>query len=250
MVSVGRAIRPHEEETMVDQQAFDELVAIMDRLARGDLAVAVRLYERFRGPIAAAVRRVVTERGRRLGPDEIEGMVVEVCFELARVAASWSPAGGALPWVWARHRVANVVDRELGQWTEPLDERRLQQLDETPAPAADAGRGSGDPDEGGDGGDVAVWPAFQRMAAEHHGARLLHDALELSGISARDQELWLEYVCEKAVGNPSPATTLSPVFAMKESTVRQAARRVRQRVRRLATTDERYAPLIALPVLA
>jgi putative NADPH-quinone reductase len=88
------------------------------------------------------------------------------------------------------------------------------------------------------------------MAAEHNDARLLHDALERSGISARDRELWLEYVCEKAVGNPSPATTLGPVFAMKESTVRQAARRVRQRVHRLATTDERYAPLIALPVLA
>jgi hypothetical protein len=43
---------------------------------------------------------------------------------------------------------------------------------------------------------------------------------------------------------------VGPVFAMKESTVRQAARRVRQRVRCLATTDERYAPLAGLPVLA
>jgi hypothetical protein len=95
-----------------------------------------------------------------------------------------------------------------------------------------------------------MWPALERIATDHHGARLLLDALERSGISRRDRELWLEYVCEKAVGNPAPATTVGPVFAMRESTVRQAARRVRQRVRRLASTDERYAPLTGLPVLA
>jgi hypothetical protein len=226
----------------VDRQGFDELVGIMDRLAQGDEAAVVTLYERFRGRIAGAVQQVAAMRGMRLRPDDVEGVVVEVCFELARVAGAWSPDGGALPWVWARHRVANVVDRELGQWTEPLDEEHLAHVADTgataheipPAPARDA----------------PMWPALERVAADHHGARLLLDALERSGISRRDRELWLEYVCEKAVGNPAPATTVGPVFAMRESTVRQAARRVRKRVRRLATSDERFAPLAGLPVLA
>jgi hypothetical protein len=200
------------------------------------------LYERFRGRIAGAVQQVAAIRGARLRPDDLEGLVVEVCFELARVAGAWSPDGGALPWVWARHRVANVVDRELGQWTEPLDEQQLAHVVDDAAPTPDYGSTPAR--------DVPMWPVLERIAADHHGARLLLDALERSGISRRDRELWLEYVCEKAVGNPAPATTVGPVFAMKESTVRQAARRVRQRVRCLASTDERYAPLAGLPVLA
>jgi hypothetical protein len=226
----------------VDRQGFDELAAIMDRLAQGDEAAVVALYERFRGRIAGAVQQVAAIRGARLRPDDLEGLVVEVCFELARVAGAWSPDGGALPWVWARHRVANVVDRELGQWTEPLDEQQLAHVVDDAAPTPDYGSTPAR--------DVPMWPVLERIAADHHGARLLLDALERSGISRRDRELWLEYVCEKAVGNPAPATTVGPVFAMKESTVRQAARRVRQRVRCLASTDERYAPLAGLPVLA
>jgi hypothetical protein len=226
----------------VDRQGFDELAAIMDRLAHGDEAAVVALYERFRGRIAGAVQQVAAIRGARLRPDDLEGVVVEVCFELARVAGAWSPEGGALPWVWARHRVANVVDRELGQWTEPLDVQQLAHVVDDAAPAPNSGSAPAC--------DVPMWPVLERIAADHHGARLLLDALERSGISRRDRELWLEYVCEKAVGNAAPATTVGPVFAMKESTVRQAARRVRQRVRRLATTDERYASLAGLPVLA
>ena len=226
----------------MDRQAFDELAAIMDRLAQGDEAAVVALYERFRGGIAGAVQQVAALRGTPLRPDDLEGVVVEVCFELARVAGAWSPDGGALPWVWARHRVANVVDRELGQWTEPLDEQQLAHVadaadsaqDTLPAPARDA----------------PMWPVLERIAADHHGARLLRDALERSGVSRRDRELWLEYVCEKAIGNPAPATTVGPVFEMREPTVRQAARRVRKRVRCLATTDDRYAPLAGLPALA
>jgi hypothetical protein len=226
----------------VDRQGFDELAAIMNRLAQGDEAAVVALYERFRGRIAGAVQQVAAIRGARLRPDELEGVVVEVCFELARVAGAWSPDGGALPWVWARHRVANVVDCELGQWTEPLDEEQLAHVVDDAAPASDSASAPAR--------DVPMWPVLERIAADHHGARLLLDALEGSGISRRDRELWLEYVCEKAAGNPAPATTVGPVFAMRESTVRQAARRVRQRVRRVATTDERYASLAGLPVLA
>ncbi|MGH2476421.1 MAG: hypothetical protein ACRDIL_14275, partial [Candidatus Limnocylindrales bacterium] len=123
----------------MDRQGFDELVAIMGRLAHGDEAAVVTLYERFRDRIAGAVQQVAAARDMPLRPDDVEGVVVEVCFELARVAGAWSPNGGALPWVWARHRVANVVDRELGQWTEPLDDQQLAQAAELAAPAPETG---------------------------------------------------------------------------------------------------------------
>jgi hypothetical protein len=222
---------------LVDRQGFDDVVAIMQRLAEGDEAAVVTLYERFGGPIAAAVHRVAAARGVRLRRDDVAGAVLEVCFELGRVAGAWSPDGGALPWVWAHHRVANVVDHELGQWTEPLDDARLPDVAE---PALRPRRSH----------DAPVWPAFERIVADHESARLLREALDRTGVSQRDRELWLEYMCEKATGNPAPATTLGPVYAMKESAVRQAARRVRRRVRSLATSDEQFAALIDLPLLA
>ncbi|HET6662714.1 MAG TPA: hypothetical protein VFG94_00580, partial [Acidimicrobiales bacterium] len=66
----------------MDGQGFDELVTIMGRLAQGDEAAVVTLYERFRGRIAGAVQLVAAARGMTLRPDDVEGMVVEVCFEL------------------------------------------------------------------------------------------------------------------------------------------------------------------------
>ena len=69
-------------------------------------------------------------------------------------------------------------------------------------------------------------------------------------IIAELTELWLEYAYEKQSGNRSPAATVAPGFGMKEDTVRQAARRARQRLRTLAARDERFAPLATLPLLA
>jgi hypothetical protein len=228
----------------VDRQGIDELVEIMRRMALGDDAAIVTLYERFRRPIAAAVARVVAERPVRLCGDEIESLALEVCFELAKVAGGWSPAGGALPWVWARHRVANVVDRELGQRCEPLDDTRVAALD-----AAEVAGSAAIRHEGGVDG-LPLWETLGGIAPDHASLRLLCEALDRTCVSDRDRELWLHYECEKAAGNPSPAATVSPLFGMKEPTVRQAARRVRQRLRQLATTDARFAPLIDLPVLA
>jgi hypothetical protein len=216
----------------------DDLVAIMRRLAEGDDAAAVTLYERYGGPIAAAVQRVAGRRRRRLDRDELDGAVLEVCFELGSVAAGWSPDGGALPWVWARHRVANVVDRMLGQWSEPLDEAQLARLECDPPAVGPATAGG------------SMLDALARLVPNLDSARLLAEALDHEGISARDRELWLEYAFEKQSGNASPAATVAPVVGMKEGSVRQAARRARVRLLRLAAHDERFASLADLPLLA
>ena len=218
-----------------------ELVQIMARMGEGDEAAAVTLYERYHGPIAAAVHRVARHRRGRIDSSEVDAVVMDVCFELKTVAARWSPEGGALPWVWARHRVANVVDRFLGAWCEPLDDERLiafVDLDERAVEGAEPGA------------DGSMLGALDRLVPDLASARLLSEALDEAAISRRDRELWFEYQYEKHSGNASPAATVAPVFGMREASVRQAARRARQRLLRLVATDDRFAPLADLPLLA
>lgn len=217
----------------------DDLVAIMRRLAGGDEAAVVTLYERYGGPIAAAVQRVARQRRRLLDRDDLDGLVFEVCFELATIAGRWSPDGGALPWVWARHRVANVVDRVLGQWSDPLDDERVGVVAAWPLDGA-----------GHAADDGSMLDALGRLVPDLASARLLAEALDHERISARDRELLLEYAFEKRSGNTSPAATVAPRFGMKEVSVRQAARRARRRLVRLAASNERFAPLADLPLLA
>jgi len=228
-------------------QGDDALVHIMRRLAAGDEAAVVTLYERYGGPIAAAVRRTAQTRPGRLDRDDVDGLVFEVCFELAAVAAAWSPAGGALPWVWARHRVANAVDRVLGIVVEPLDDERVPGPD--PAQVGDLARGSGTAGAAGAGAG-SLLDTLGQVAPDMASARLLAEALDRGRVSRRDGALLLEYAYEKHSGNASPAATVAPVFGMKEVSVRQAARRARQRLLRLAASDERFAPLADLPLLA
>lgn len=341
----------------------DDLEQVMRRLAAGDEAAVVTLYERYGSSIAAAVRHVARSRPGRLDDDDVGGAVLDVCFELARVASGWSPEGGALPWVWARHRVAGAVDRALGQQAQSLHDQRSEVLDRWPAvpgpapgaaapepslldtlnrlaaqdaasrrptlvdatavPATHApgsqlsvvgvsrvsgldgpsAEGSTDPGSGGVGaaahklaapGSARSGPclgrserdpapgdsALGRAWAEAHsrgrgggapeqsdltdspdgadrespdaslGVGLLAEAMDRGGVSVRDRELLLEYAYEKHSGNGAPAASVAPMFDMREVSVRQAARRTRERLLRLAASEERFAPLADLPLLA
>jgi hypothetical protein len=264
----------------------DDLEQVMRRLAAGDEAAVVALYERYGSSIAASVRHVARSRPGRLDDDDVGGAVLDVCFELARVAGGWSPAGGALPWVWARHRVAGAVDRALGQQAQSLDDERAEVVDRLAAVAsgpsaaepslldtlnrlaaedaaeppalvdADAGGSetrsrvpSGAPPERIDLTD-APDDAERGLPGASTGVGLLAEALDRGGVSTRDRELLLEYAYEKHSGNAAPATSVAPMFDMREVSVRQAARRTRERLLRLAASEERFAPLASLPLLA
>src|SRR5690606_1199423 len=146
--------------------------------------------------------------------------------------------GGATPWVWARHRIGNLVDRFVGQHAQALDEARLAAAVEAPEPPARAAD------------DRSLVDALARVAPDLESARLVAEALEAARLSPRDRELVLEYAYEKQAGNPAPATTVAAQLGMKEATVRQAFRRAVQRLRRLAAEDDRFAPLAELPLLA
>jgi hypothetical protein len=354
MARVRSGLRPgREEETEVEAQGCekDDLEQVMRRLAAGDEAAVVTLYERYGSSIAAAVRHVARSRPGGLDDDDVGGAVLDVCFELARVAGGWSPVGGALPWVWARHRVAGAVDRALGQQAQSLDDQRSEVLDRlgagaapgpaapeaslldtlnrlaaqdaasrqsvvvhattvgvrpgpageaTPAadpgvastpggpsahgPASDGSPAHGSPRElslvgasrapadGSPGDPAPVDPAAVRAESQTHsrgalavaperidltdspgaavGVGLLAEAMDRGGVSIRDRELLLEYAYEKHSGNGAPAASVAPMFDMREVSVRQAARRTRERLLRLAASEERFAPLADLPLLA
>ena len=92
--------------------------------------------------------------------------------------------------------------------------------------------------------DGSLLDALDRLVPDLASARLLAQALDEAAISPRDRELWFEYQYEKHSGNASPAATVAPVFGMREASVRQAARRARQRLLRLVATG-RTNPQIA-----
>jgi hypothetical protein len=224
----------------VEPQQHDELVAIMARLASGDPAAVITLYDRFGGRIAAAVWRLLDERNMRLGKCEVEGIVFDCCDEIGRLAPAWSPEGGALPWVWARMRLQNVVDRAVGQRTDSIDDlppgRLEQALADQPPPARHD--------------DVPLGAVVEHLAPDHTGLRLVLDAFRRAGISTRDRDVLLHHADERCTGNASPAVTLAEVFGMSTVNIRQVVRRTKQKLRALAAADPQFAFLRDLPFLA
>jgi hypothetical protein len=233
----------------VDSQQFDELVGIMARLAEGDEAAVVTLYERFGDRVAGTVRAVLRERGLTLVHDEVGGLVFDACLAVAAVAGAWSPDGGALPWTWARRRIARCVDRLIGHRTVPLDEHlHVVESHSSGAYAGSVGYVGVSGLEPDDGRPLCT--ALAGLSATDARCRLLDDAFDRAAVSPLDREVCLQYAAEQNTGNRSPATTVGAMFALKEPTVRQRVRRSRERLRRLAAAGTRFAPLAQLPLLA
>lgn len=220
---------------MVTGPRWERLVAIMAALADGDHAAAIALYHEFGGPIRAMVAR----RARRVGayhltPDDIEGMAVQFCLDLIGRADAWDPGGGALPWVWARKLLHDVVDREIGRYCAPL-EGHPDPEDPGPVNAA--------PD------DRPLDEVLADLARRNAVCRLLLRALAIAA-APRDAEMFLNYaVCQRA-GDPSPSHTVGSAFGLTPVAVRKAVERVRRRLRDLADDDPVFAPLRGLPILA
>lgn len=223
----------------MEPHQHDELLAIMATLASGDRAAIVTLYSRFGGRIAAAVWRVLDERGVRLDDREVDGIVFDFCDEMLRLAPAWSPDGGALPWVWARKRLQNIVDRTVGQKADSIDDlgpgAQGALVDEAPRACTD---------------DLPLDEVAEHLAPDHAGLRLVLEAFDCAGISTRDRAVLLHHTDERCAGNPSPAVTLAEVFGVSAASIRQIVRRAKQRLRALAAADPRFAPLRDLPFLA
>lgn len=226
----------------MDRSGYARVTQLMDRMAGGDSAAVFCLQAEFAPQLAAALRRVLSGRGVELPRSEIEELVADLALELYEHAGGWRPEGGALPWVWAARRVANVVDRHLGQFTEELDADRFDRR----GAMTGCGRRA---DAAGAGDEPASFAVLERIAAEEPQARLLRDAL-LVVAGERDRELFLEMAVQSWMGDRSPATSVGPRLGMSPEAVRQQKCRVSRRLALLAAGDERYAALADLSLVA
>ena len=216
----------------------ERLTELMERMGRGDRAAVFALHAEFGDRLAGVLRRKLRRRGiDAIAREDLDGLVVDACVAIADVASAWRPSGGALPWSWAHHRLEAVVQRYVGQHTDPLDDARLALLADQPAPRAAAGD------------EAEALDLLDDLAATDPVCGLLREALGRSG-TERDQRLLLEVELQQSLGDRAPAATVATMFDMRPDAVRQQVRRVRTRLRRLVADEPRYAALAQLPLVA
>ena len=212
---------------------YERLVVIMRLMAERDMAAVFMLYNEFGAPIAAAVRRHLAAVGVQAAPrDEVDGLVIEACLELYDCAPAWDPNGGALPWTWAERRLRTMVSRMVGQHADDIDEAVADVAEAPLTSAAD------EPD-----------PLDVLRRSPARLCSLLADAMAAVG-SDRDGRLLLEVGLQQSLGDPSPAHTVGARFGMQPAAVRQAVKRMKDKLRALAAVDDRYADLAAFALLA
>src|ERR1700694_4608950 len=95
----------------------------MSRLAAGDRAAIFTLYAEFGAVIAGVLRRELARLGRYgVEADDLDGLVIDACLEVASLARSWDPARGAAPWTWAHRRLTRLASGYVGIHADPLPE--------------------------------------------------------------------------------------------------------------------------------
>ena len=215
---------------------FERLEVLMGRMAAGDGTARFDLYWEYGDAIGRALRAEF----RRLGvewvdPADIDGLVLDACIDLSARAGSWDPGRGVTPWTWARFRLRALVVAHQGQFSDPLPEERLAEVPAA-APGEEAVAGTGAAD------------TLRRLAVTRDELRLLQEGLDRVCLPAQ-QAILLEVKVQAALGDPSPAVTVSQLAGVRPDTVRQTVKRVLDRLRRLAASDPRFAPLATLPLL-
>jgi DNA-directed RNA polymerase specialized sigma24 family protein len=212
-----------------------DLERVMAGLADGDLAMVAGLVAAFGGELRRTLVALARVADLPRPPEhDLDGLVYEAAAAIARVAHAWDPAGGALPWVWARQRLLRVLRDDAGP---PVV--LLREAGETAPPDA------AEPWEGPEP------PAVEVLAGVAHrlpAAALVHAALERA-VPPADRELLLRHAQQIADGDPSPAVTVGRELGRSSDAVRQAVHRSRRRLAGLARDDERFEPLLRLPLL-
>src|SRR5580704_511017 len=80
----------------------DRLEALMAGLARGDLQAIFAFHAEFGSTLAGVLRRELARLGRHeIPPEDLDGLILDACLELAGIAGAWQPERGAAPWTWA-----------------------------------------------------------------------------------------------------------------------------------------------------
>lgn len=223
----------------------DRIAALMHRMASGDESAAFVLYGEFGALLAAVMRRHLGAVGvLHATRAELDGLVIDACLELAACASAWRPDGGALPWTWAGRRLRSLAASYAGIHADELD---AETLDHHCLEDDSLDRQAAVPVPGGV--EPSAFEALVALAEGHPLAALLLDALARVG-SPRDQAIVLELTLQADLGDPSPSHTVGAELEVTPDAVRQVGSRMRRRLRELATTEARFAPLAELPLVA
>jgi len=224
----------------MDRSKRERLVEVMAAMAAGDRAAIFMLLGEFGASIAAVLRGELRRLGvERVDNDDLNGLTIEACFALFDSAKAWDPEGGALPWNWARHKLAALASAFVGQHADSLDagsEEGIRQVADEQLQTL----GQRDPEE---------LEVLAGLGLRNGHCALLREALELVS-SLRDRSLVLEFKVQEALGDPSPANTVGAGHQLQPATVRQAVKRTLDRVRSLSRTEERFAPLADIALLS
>lgn len=214
----GPAGRPRRAPGMAPERRR-HLEAVMASLAADptDTAAFDALYDGFGDVIRGCLRRHLRELGvMAVSSDDLDGLALDVVFELCDLAGAWRPDGGALPWNWAWSRLRRLASEHVGQHADPLDDEHHDLVD------------PGSPLAGSDGRTA------REIAASCNHPALSGLVADLGAVASdRDVEVWLEHTLQKAHGDPSPANTIARERGLKPDAVRQIVCRTKKKVDRL-----------------
>jgi len=209
----------------------------MEGIVQRDPEGFVSLFRLATPPVRKLIASELNAAGFRLSREELADLTRSAVVDIAGLAGTWRPDGGALPWNWARQRILAQAFTAITGCHKSLDADPDSDLPESETRFASAS----------DEADLAE--TLDRLAGCVPEAGLL-----LSGLNhvanERDRQIWLEYVAEQAVGNPAPAGAVARTHGLREPNVRKIVQRVRDGLSDLAMEDPSFEMLGQFPAVA
>ncbi len=184
---------------------------LMARLAGGDNAALFVLEEEYGHRVGYMVRHQVEDMGRRdilADPDELSGLVSEAWLVIRDRASGWRP-DGAMPWNWAERAIWHRVGEVIGHRVVELADEVLPDEAEPPA-WEDDGEGF----------------LLERLTPHDPRLPLLLETLH-AVTTDRNYGVVVEFLEQKAYGDPSPAVTIGHRYRLEPANVRQIVRRAK-----------------------
>jgi DNA-directed RNA polymerase specialized sigma24 family protein len=208
--------------------------ALMAAMANREPEALSDFITEYRPTLATIMRGHLADMGWVYPPTEvIDDLVVDATLELWTLAPAWRVDGGAAPWVWASKRLRRLAASYLGQHSLVIDES-------DPADTSS--------EQNAAGVDEDPVDLLRRAVGIRPDADVFADALRVVA-SDRDQRVFLDMIQEVAGGNRRPSITVAASWSMTPSAVRKVVERVRWRLNTLASVDDTYAGIVAIPAL-
>lgn len=219
------------------------VAAAMASIKAGDPEGFTELFGLATDPVRRLIANELSAAGVVVQHDQLDELTRTAVVDIAGLAGSWRPDGGALPWTWARQRIIAGAFNSLGDFHSSLDELDTD-VDGRLHEASGSSTVATPPTDESD-----LVEALTRLAGCVPEAELLQSGL-LKVARERDISIWLNYVTEQAIGNPAPAGAVARAYDLSEANVRKIVQRVRDALRRLALADPSFGAVGHFPAVA